>query len=133
MMRQKIQYIHDNPVKRGYVDLSEHWRYSSYRNYFDTGLEVVFDAFFSVLYLPRSQAPAWECILNNNLNSIKNHLKPCIKIIPITRITSIACTPEQVVIISKGFLAEGLRLNVLLKFHPNNHTIERHALNKVAF
>ena len=43
MMRQKIQYIHDNPVKRGYVDFSEHWRYSSYRNYFDTGLEVVFD------------------------------------------------------------------------------------------
>jgi REP element-mobilizing transposase RayT len=34
MMRQKIQYIHDNPVKRGYVDFSEHWRYSSYRNYF---------------------------------------------------------------------------------------------------
>jgi hypothetical protein len=39
----KTTYIHDNPVKRGYVDLSEHWRYSSYRNYFDTGLEVVFD------------------------------------------------------------------------------------------
>jgi hypothetical protein len=40
------------------------------------------------LNVPRSQAPAWECILpNNNLNSIKNHLKPCIKIIPITRIT----------------------------------------------
>lgn len=33
MMRQKIQYIHDNPVKRGYVDFSEHWCYSSYRNY----------------------------------------------------------------------------------------------------
>ncbi|CAC9434086.1 hypothetical protein BSPLISOX_165 [uncultured Gammaproteobacteria bacterium] len=30
-------------MKRGYVDFSEHWRYSSYRNYFDTGLEVVFD------------------------------------------------------------------------------------------
>lgn len=33
MMRQKISYIHDNPVKRGYVDLPEHWRYSSARNY----------------------------------------------------------------------------------------------------
>jgi hypothetical protein len=32
-MRQKIAYIHDNPVKRGYVDLPEHWRYSSARNY----------------------------------------------------------------------------------------------------
>jgi hypothetical protein len=27
-----------NPVKRGYVDFSEHWRYSSYRNYFDTAM-----------------------------------------------------------------------------------------------
>ena len=33
MMRQKIEYIHQNPVKRGYVDLPEHWRYSSARNY----------------------------------------------------------------------------------------------------
>ncbi|WP_296834202.1 hypothetical protein, partial [Thiomicrospira sp.] len=43
MMRQKIEYIHNNPVKRGYVDLPEHWRYSSARDYLDqTGLlEVV--------------------------------------------------------------------------------------------
>ena len=33
MMLQKIQYIHNNPVKRGYVDAPEHWRYSSARNY----------------------------------------------------------------------------------------------------
>ena len=33
MMRQKIEYIHNNPVKRGYVDLPIHWRYSSARNY----------------------------------------------------------------------------------------------------
>ncbi|MDZ7694746.1 MAG: transposase [Balneolaceae bacterium] len=33
MMRQKIEYIHRNPVKRGYVDEPEHWRYSSARNY----------------------------------------------------------------------------------------------------
>ncbi len=33
MMRQKVDYIHHNPVKRGYVDLAEHWRYSSGRNY----------------------------------------------------------------------------------------------------
>jgi hypothetical protein len=50
IMRQKIQYIHDNPVKHGYVDLSEHWRYSSYRNYFDTGLEVVFDGIEVVVW-----------------------------------------------------------------------------------
>lgn len=33
MLRQKLEYIHNNPVKRGYVDLPEHWRYSSARNY----------------------------------------------------------------------------------------------------
>ena len=33
MMRQKIEYIHNNPVKRGYVDDPAHWRYSSARNY----------------------------------------------------------------------------------------------------
>ena len=33
MMRQKINYIHQNPVKRGYVDEAIHWRYSSARNY----------------------------------------------------------------------------------------------------
>jgi putative transposase len=33
MMRQKLEYIHQNPVKRGYVDRPEHWRYSSSRNY----------------------------------------------------------------------------------------------------
>ncbi len=33
MMRQKVDYIHQNPVKRGYVDLAEHWRYSSARDY----------------------------------------------------------------------------------------------------
>jgi len=33
MMRQKLDYIHANPVKRGYVDLPEYWRYSSAANY----------------------------------------------------------------------------------------------------
>jgi len=33
IMRQKIEYIHYNPVKRGYVDEPTHWRYSSARNY----------------------------------------------------------------------------------------------------
>ena len=33
MLRQKVEYIHNNPVKRGYVDEAEHWRYSSARNY----------------------------------------------------------------------------------------------------
>jgi len=29
----KFDYIHDNPVKRGYVDDPVHWRYSSARDY----------------------------------------------------------------------------------------------------
>ena len=33
MMEQKLEYIHWNPVKRGYVDDPTHWRYSSARNY----------------------------------------------------------------------------------------------------
>lgn len=33
MMRQKVEYIHDNPVKRGFVDEPAHWRCSSARNY----------------------------------------------------------------------------------------------------
>jgi len=43
MMRQKLEYIHNNPVKRGYVDLPEHWRYSSARNYL--GEEGMIDVF----------------------------------------------------------------------------------------
>jgi REP element-mobilizing transposase RayT len=33
MMLEKINYIHNNPVKRGYVDEAKHWRYSSARDY----------------------------------------------------------------------------------------------------
>ncbi|MDD3344778.1 MAG: transposase [Sulfurovaceae bacterium] len=33
MMISKINYIHQNPVKRGYVDEAKHWRYSSARDY----------------------------------------------------------------------------------------------------
>lgn len=43
MMRQKLEYIHHNPVERGYVDSPEHWRYSSARNYLgEEGLIEVF-------------------------------------------------------------------------------------------
>lgn len=33
MIKDRINYIHNNPVKRGYVDKPEHWRYSSARIY----------------------------------------------------------------------------------------------------
>lgn len=37
MMIQKIEYIHNNPIKTGFVDKPLDWRYSSARNY--EGLE----------------------------------------------------------------------------------------------
>ena len=33
MLTQKIEYIHYNPVKRRYVEMPEHWLYSSARNF----------------------------------------------------------------------------------------------------
>jgi REP element-mobilizing transposase RayT len=45
MMWQKLEYIHNNPVKRGYVDDPTHWRCSSARNYAGQAgvIEVVTD------------------------------------------------------------------------------------------
>jgi REP element-mobilizing transposase RayT len=36
LWEQKMNYIHENPVRKGYVRLPEHWRYSSAR-YWLTG------------------------------------------------------------------------------------------------
>ncbi len=33
VMWQKVEYIHNNPVRRGYVDDPTHWRYSSAKSY----------------------------------------------------------------------------------------------------
>jgi putative transposase len=33
MMLQKLEYIHHNPVRRGYIEEPTHWRYSSARDY----------------------------------------------------------------------------------------------------
>jgi putative transposase len=35
MLRQKLDYLHYNPVRLGLVDRPEDWRYSSARNYLD--------------------------------------------------------------------------------------------------
>jgi len=37
VMRQKLEYIHYNPVKRGFVDVPVHWRWSSARAYVERG------------------------------------------------------------------------------------------------
>jgi hypothetical protein len=31
--KNRINYIHHNPVKRGYIDEAKYWRYSSVRDY----------------------------------------------------------------------------------------------------
>jgi REP element-mobilizing transposase RayT len=33
MLRQKLTYMHNNPVRKGFVERPEHWFYSSARNY----------------------------------------------------------------------------------------------------
>lgn len=35
MLEQKIDYIHDNPVRKGFVERPEYWLYSSAGNYFN--------------------------------------------------------------------------------------------------
>jgi len=35
MLNQKLEYIHNNPVRNGYVDAPLYWRYSSCRAYHD--------------------------------------------------------------------------------------------------
>ena len=46
VMREKLDYIHWNPVKRGYVDKPEHWRYSSSRNYLGESGLIEIDRWF---------------------------------------------------------------------------------------
>lgn len=62
MMHEKLNYIHINPVKRGYVSLPEHWRYSSAGHYM--GLSGLIDIDSWWLTLERlglySHAGAWE-------------------------------------------------------------------------
>ncbi len=41
MMIDRINYIHNNPVKRGYIEDATFWRYSSARDY--DGVEGLID------------------------------------------------------------------------------------------
>jgi len=43
-MRKKLDYIHANPVKRGYVNLPEHGYYSSASSYMGLGGLIELDA-----------------------------------------------------------------------------------------
>ena len=33
VLKQKVEYLHNNPVKNGVVEEAEHWIYSSAKNY----------------------------------------------------------------------------------------------------
>ena len=46
VMREKLEYIHQNPVKREYVNLPEHWRYSSARDYLGQSGLIEIDSWF---------------------------------------------------------------------------------------
>jgi putative transposase len=41
--KQKLTYIHANPVRKGYIEKPEYWKYSSARNYLlgDNSLIVI--------------------------------------------------------------------------------------------
>lgn len=38
---QKIEYVHNNPVRKGYVEAPEYWTYSSARNYISNDDSVI--------------------------------------------------------------------------------------------
>jgi len=46
MMIDRINYIHNNPVKRGYIEEAKYWRYSSARDYEDIKGLIEVDRFF---------------------------------------------------------------------------------------
>ncbi|MBD3614927.1 MAG: transposase [Gracilimonas sp.] len=48
MMNQKIEYVHCNPVKAGFVNLPQHWKYSSARNYLGEDNAIIPVTLFSV-------------------------------------------------------------------------------------
>ena len=39
--QQKLDYLHENPVRKGFVEKPEQWRSSSARNYFLDGHSVI--------------------------------------------------------------------------------------------
>ncbi len=43
VIKQKLDYIHDNPVESGFVTRSVDWKYSSARNYAEMPVEIEID------------------------------------------------------------------------------------------
>ena len=40
-LQEKLNYIHANPVRKGFVEMQEHWKYSSARNYISDDHSVI--------------------------------------------------------------------------------------------
>ena len=38
---RKLEYIHDNPVRKGYVEKPEYWKYSSAKNYLNGDHSII--------------------------------------------------------------------------------------------
>ena len=69
MMRQKIDYIHNNPVKRGYVDEAIHWRYSSARNYMgQVGLLEICTEWWVEYAFPRGSVGTRKTLITSWMN-----------------------------------------------------------------
>ena len=40
-MNQKMDYVHDNPVRKGFVETPENWKYSSARNWYENDDSII--------------------------------------------------------------------------------------------
>ena len=40
-MNQKMDYVHDHPVRKGFVEIPEHWKYSSTRNWLNDDDRII--------------------------------------------------------------------------------------------
>jgi putative transposase len=65
MMLQKLEYLHNNPVKRGWVAAPEHWRYSSAHEWLEGAQPLLRCVVVTLTKLElrghwHSQAGAWE-------------------------------------------------------------------------
>lgn len=83
-MRQKLDYIHRNPVEHGYVDLPEHWRYSSARNYagLEGVIEVVREAEASEGRGPKRELGSRRNRLSNLARSVRRQDSPFVTVTP---------------------------------------------------
>jgi lipopolysaccharide export system protein LptC len=41
MFNQKLEYIHNNPILKGFVEKPEYWKYSSARNYMNDDHSII--------------------------------------------------------------------------------------------